>query len=322
LPPALRTMSSKLDYFQKKGLNPADELRRLIDSLEEYAPKLRSLDSTQARLLLRDLDKTASLFEQLETTELDLVPEQSRFATIEFFYKKNAARILKALGGSETLAEYRPSPPPDRDHWWWYLHELVAEQQRRLLRRIATVVITILVVIVGLVIAFNTILAPSPEAIARLEAENESLAAVEEGDYDLALAAIEKGLTVVPDDASLWLIKGVVQQLREEEDQAVESFDQAKVNLDDMATFHLGLGQLYYRTGQPEKAEEEARTAIELNDKLSTSWLLLGQALEAQDRKFEAIPAYQNAGDIALENGESEVVVLARLALSRVGFGP
>jgi tetratricopeptide (TPR) repeat protein len=305
-------MSSKLDYFQKKGLNPADELRRLIDSLEEYAPKLRSFDLTQARLLLRDLDKTASLFEQLETTELDLVPEQSRFATIEFFYKKNAARI----------AEYRPSPPPDRDHWWWYLHELVAEQQRRLLRRIATVVITILVVIVGLVIAFNTILAPSPEAIARLEAENESLAAVEEGDYDLALLAIEKGLSVVPEDASLWLIKGVIQQLREEEDQAAESFDQAKVNLDDMATFHLGLGQLYYRTGQPEKAEEEARTAIELNDKLSTSWLLLGQALEAQDRKFEAIPAYQNAGDIALENGDSEVVVLARLALSRVGFGP
>ena len=42
-------------------------------------------------------------------TDLDLAPEQSRFATVEAYYKRNAARLLKALGGAEALAELRPS---------------------------------------------------------------------------------------------------------------------------------------------------------------------------------------------------------------------
>ena len=190
------------------------------------------------------------------------------------------------------------------------------------MRRIGLAAGVLFLVILGLVIAFNTILAPSPEAIARLEAENESLAAADEGDYDRALAALDQGLSVVPDDASLWIIKGVVQELQGDDAQAARSDERAQEILINPVTFHLGRGQLYYRTGQNEKAEEEARQAIELDDNKASSWLLLGQALESQGNRFESIPAYQKAGEIALDNGESEIVVLARLALSRVGFAP
>jgi tetratricopeptide (TPR) repeat protein len=172
-----------------------------------------------------------------------------------------------------------------------------------------------------IVLVFNTILAPSPEAIARVEAENDAMTAFEAGNYERALVTVEQGLAVVPNDPGLLILKGIFQELLAE-DVAIQSFEQAKANLDELTSFYLGRGQMYFRTNQYVKAENDATAALELNENISIAWLLLGQSLESQGREFEAIPAYQQAGEVALSNGDSEVVVLARLALSRVGISP
>lgn len=312
---------TKLDYFQKKKLNPADQLRELLDSLESRQPRLKGLNPTQALILLRDLDQAYALFTQLEASGLNLLPEQGRFKTIQTHFKQNAARLLNSLGGAVALSEYRPKPAPGPEQWWWYIHEIVAARNQRLLRRSLAGLIAVSAVLGGIVVLFNTILAPSPEAIARVEAENEAMAAFESGDLEQALVRAEEGLVAVPGDPGLLILKGIFQELLAE-DMAVQTFEQARAKVDDLTLFYLGRGQMYFRTSQFVKAENDARAALELSENISTAWLLLGQALESQGREFEAIPAYQQAGDVALANGDSEVLVLARLALSRVGVGP
>ena len=47
-------------------------------------------------------------------------------------------------------------------------------------------------------------------------------------------------------------------------------------------------------------------------------WLLLGQALEQQGQRFAAISAYERAGELALDSGQSEIVVMSRMALGRI----
>lgn len=313
---------SKLAYLQQKKLNPADELRELLNTLEDRGPSLKVLNSTKALILLRDLDIVSDLFAQLEATGLNLLSEQSRFKAIQSHFKRNAALILKALGGPEALDEFRPSPPPSRERWWWYSHELVAAQQRRLAKQIATTVLVIVGMIGAIVLIFNTVLAPSPEAVARVEAENESMAAFEVGDYELAIAEVEEGLAVVPDDPTLLIIRGAFLEFLGNDNEAAQSLETARNNLNDPTTFHLTLAETYMKIGQYIKAEDEARASIELDNTISSTWLILAQSLEGQGRLDEAVEAYEQAGDIALANGDSEIVVLVRLALSRVGFNP
>ena len=312
----------KLEYLHQKKLNLADELREILSSLEERQLAIKFMDSTKALILLRDLDRVYQLFNELAPTGLNLLPEQGRFNSIQSRLRKMASSLLKALGGPEALSDYRPAPPPVRERWWWYIHEIVAIRQQRLLRQIVIGAIIVLSTLGGLALAFNTILAPSPEVVARLKAENNAYAAIEAGDYREALALIEQGLATIPNDPGLLIFEGVIHEILGEKSEAGQNFDQARIILDDPFTFHLGRAQLWLRLNRPDKAEPDARAALVIDENSARAWLTLAQALDFQDRNFEAIPIYEKAGQLALENGDNEIVVMARLALSRIEGGP
>lgn len=311
---------AKLDHVQQKKLNPADELRDMLDSLAERQANIKSMTQADVLTLFQDLDAAQDLFAQLEAAGTDMLPEQGRFDSVLAKMHRSSRRLLKIVGGPAALTEHRPVPAPDHvERWWWYVDEVVVIWRNRFFKRMAITVGAIIAIIGAIVLAFNTILAPSPEAIARVEAESDAFNALSQLDYEGALAELEQGLAVVPGDTELLTIQGITHELFGEPNLANQSFEQAKANANDPVFFHLGRGQIYLRTNQNEKAEEDARIAIELNDEMSMAWLLLGQSLEAQGKEFEAIPAYQQAGDLAMENGDNEVVVLARMAMGRIG---
>jgi tetratricopeptide (TPR) repeat protein len=312
----------KLDYLQQKKLSPADELRDILASLEERQLKIRTLDTDQSLNLLRDLDKVDTLFQQLEVAGLDLLAEQGRFNSIQARLEKQAAALLRSLGGAATLSARRPQPPPPPEKWWWYIDQQVAAQQRRLWRRLIISLVIALVVLGGIVLLFQTVLAPSPEVVARLEAENEAYAAIDAGNYKEAVAVIERGLAKVPADPNLLTLKGVVQEILGEQTAAAQSFEQAQAGLNNRFDVYMARSQVELRVGQGSKAERSARAALELDPDSGAAWLLLGQALELQDKRFEAIPAYEKAAELALASGDHEVVILARLALGRIGASP
>jgi tetratricopeptide (TPR) repeat protein len=187
------------------------------------------------------------------------------------------------------------------------------------MRQLITVAVILVGIIGGVVVLFNTVLAPSPEAVARLEAENAAYAAMEAGDFQAALAAIEAGLVQVPDDPSLLLLKGVLLAAAGQEAEAERIFSQVESSFGNPINFYLQRSQLELRVNRPDKAEADARQALALDENSAPAWLLLGQALETQGRGFEAIGAYERAGDLAFESGNNQIVVLARLALARLG---
>jgi tetratricopeptide (TPR) repeat protein len=101
--------------------------------------------------------------------------------------------------------------------------------------------------------------------------------------------------------------------------EATESFARAEKVIQDPLSYHLSRSQLELRLNQPEKAESDVRTALEIDGNSPTAWLILGQALELQEKTAEAVAAYQRANELAFEYGDNQVVVLARLALARLG---
>ncbi|MFN8456699.1 MAG: tetratricopeptide repeat protein [Anaerolineae bacterium] len=308
--------------MQPKKLNPADELRALLDSLEERRVKVKGMDSQAALQLLYDLDEMAARLQELEAAGLELLPERGRFESIQHRFQQEAAPLLKALGKATTLATQRPQPLPPAESWWWYLDEWVARQRRHRGRQIALIVAVIILLLGGIYLAFQTVLAPDPQVVARLEAENNALAALDQGDYPAALAAVEQGLRKVPGEASLLLLQGVIREILGDSAGAEQSFRAAQEDMARPLDFYLNRSRLYVRANRLAQAEADARTALELEQNSAGAWLLLGQALEIQGKRAEAIAAYQQAADLASASGENEIFVTARLAVARISGSP
>ncbi|MBN1219212.1 MAG: tetratricopeptide repeat protein [Anaerolineae bacterium] len=313
---------TKLEYLQEKKLGPADELREVLSRLAEAHLDVRSMDLDRALAVLQDLDWVITRFDELEARGMDLRSERGRFQGIQGSLEKQAGPLLDAIGGPEVLRVHRPAPPPPPERWWWYINELVATKRQRLMRRVIIGLVVILLIAGGLVLVFNTILAPSPEAIARMNAENDAYLAVEQGDYAGALTVLDEGLAQAPGNPSLLIFKGVVQQALGQEEAATQTFTEVRALMPNVKEFYLARAQLYLRMNQPERAEQDARAALELDEEFARSWLILGQSLEGQNKLTEAMSAYETAGPLAFEHNENEVYVLSRLALARVSQMP
>ena len=188
----------KLAYLQQKKLNSTDELREILTNLEYRQTNIRSLNPPEALKLIQDLDQANGLLLELEESGAMLEPEQLRFESSQALIKHKAPMLLRSLGGATVLRENQPALTPPKDHWWWHIDEIAADRRQQRIRRTATSFAIVVAIIGGIILAFNTILAPSPEAIARVEAENEASSAIEAGDYRAAIAAIEVGLSKVP----------------------------------------------------------------------------------------------------------------------------
>ena len=311
----------KLDYLRQKKLNPADGLRELLHSLEQRPFRFKSMTSTQALILLRELDQSHQLLQELEATGLNLLPERGRFNNIKGRVRPDMAALLKALGGPEALAEHRPKPAPSAERWWWYINDLVAVKRRQQLRIGGITFVIIALLFGGAVLAFRTILAPSPEAQIGFEVESEANDAIQHQNYREALAVIENGLRQLPNDAGFLLYKGVLHQILGEADEAEQAFVQAQAQLE-LTNFYLSRSQLYLQFQQPDMAEADARATIEIDERSARAWFLLGQALQQQGQEFQAISAYETAGQLAFENGDDQIVVMSRLAIGQITGGP
>jgi Tfp pilus assembly protein PilF len=312
-------MPTKLDYVQEKNLGPADDLRQKISHLEEMLSKISQLTSSQGVAALCNLDEIMVMLNQLEAVGLDVRPEQGRVQAIQGRLQKNAARLLTVVGGPAVLSQQRPSPPPLPEQWWWYIDQQVAAARQHLVRRVGWGAVIVFLLVIGLVVLFNTVLAPSPETVARLKAENGAYAAADQGDYRLALTAINEGLTQSPNDSFLLMFKGVLYQLLKEDQIAAQSFALAQQKLNNPKEFYLGRGQLYLRLNQIDLAEPDIEAALKLDNRFARTWLLKGQMFESRGQSRDALQAYEEAGRLALDQGEDEIYVLSRMSIVRLG---
>jgi tetratricopeptide (TPR) repeat protein len=312
-------MTTKLEHLQQKNLNPADELRETLANLESDLPRLKRLAAPEALTVLHRLDQARLLFSALTADGTNLASEQGRFDSIEASLHRQAGPFLRALGGPAVLARERPHPAPDeKERWWWYIHQVVAARQRATLRRITITAGTLLGLLLLVYLLFQTVLAPDPDAVTRMNAETDALLAFDEADYEEALLYLNHALTEVPGDPSLLLMRGVFYDLLEQSEQAATDFTVAEDTLNNPLGFYLGRGQVYMRTLQFANAEADARALLAIDESRPEAWLLLAQSLESQDRRMLAMEAYEQAGELALDRGQNEIVVMSRLGLARV----
>ena len=86
----------------------------------------------------------------------------------------------------------------------------------------------------------------------------------------------------------------------------------------DNLLLRFGLGQTLLKQGEARQAIEHLQKAVEFDPQHSAAWKLLGKALAAEDRKEEAIDAYQQGIEVAEAKGDIQAVKEMQVFLKRL----
>jgi Tfp pilus assembly protein PilF len=86
----------------------------------------------------------------------------------------------------------------------------------------------------------------------------------------------------------------------------------------DNAMLRFGLGKAYLDEGEPAKAAEHLRRAVEQDTNYSAAWKLLGRALVQAEREDEAKTAYEEGIRVAEARGDIQAAKEMRVFLKRL----
>jgi cytochrome c-type biogenesis protein CcmH/NrfG len=241
----------------------------------------------------------------------------AQFETYSQTYKKNLAVFLREVGDPAKLAAARLAANPPPDQWWWQPEQMLAQERKagtiKVLRGLA---ITVAIIAV-LVIVYQLFLRPSPQVIAVMDTrrEAEQLMA-ESGDTKAALARVEQGLSQVPGDSELLVLKGcLLTMIGGRETEARAAFSEAEKSVGSHEYVLLMSAQNYTTLYQPALAKADAEAAIAINPKSAQGYLILGQALEDQKDQNGAYQAYEKASALGTESNDPTITAQARIKM-------
>ena len=87
-------------------------------------------------------------------------------------------------------------------------------------------------------------------------------------------------------------------------DERIEQFRKMAADDPNNELGHLSLGRELLRAGKPAEAAESFKRTLELNDKFSKAYELLGQALRDLDRDKDAAVVLKRGVEVAAERGD------------------
>ncbi len=295
----------------------AQELRSDIRAAELAVAALNAKTPVEEVIaFLQLLDRIAEGYEELSAVGVDLRPEMTRIETVHNTLHDKARLVTRAVGRQdweELRARARAAP----ERWWWYLDREVAARNRERLKRWMRG-LGIGVAVVALIVAvYMLFLRPDKATRMRYDYVMRAESAVHQGDYSSALEYYRKALQIAPDDPELNLMAGVMEEALGNRAEADKQYAMSESLYNDKAMFLAIRSQKYALLGWYDKGEADAKAAIEANDKLPLAYCALGTAYEGQDKVAEAIGALKKCADLAHEQGEDELYVLAssRLAI-------
>lgn len=301
-------------YAPKSARSQAVEtLAEKLDRLDILLGKLDSRTSSKAFEILKLMDEIHDTLITRARDGISITAEQAQFDSACATLRKNGRALVQAAGGRKSLIAQRASVNPTSESWWWRLDELVAEQNKNRAIRTLGLAALILLLTAAVILIYNRFLAPSPESVARYQAEQRVMELAHKGKYEQALAEVENGLRAVPQDRDLLLLKGVVLQALGSNQSAETIFVEIQNRYPNLPEFLLTKSQSYIMIGNPERAAAEAQKALAVNPDLAEAYLLLGGAQEMQEKIDEALVNYNKAAQLASKQGDTNTEITAKV---------
>jgi tetratricopeptide (TPR) repeat protein len=310
----------------REKLTPTDDLREMLQQCELKVVALKGT-GVEAANLLHLMDKAQSLFHQLAAKGIDLRAERSRWETIEHQLRSRATVLLKEIQAIGGLAQLREAIQPPPDHWWWFLDEEIRRQKRRSLKRMGIGGIVALLILPIAILLYQRFLIPDPLTRQAFHLAQRAERAIQEGHLEEALTEYEALRKLKPNDPETFLRLGVLYKVLGRDNDAAQSYAQARDLLNSQADFFLERGMIYLELGWWTSAQADAQAALALTPESALGHFILGSVYEAQGRISESMNTLRQAAELAYDQGESNLYALIKIHLgvlmeSGGGIGP
>ncbi len=294
----------------------AEELRETLSQLESALGKLAYSSREDVARIPSLLDRAYDLLEQLLRAGAEVEAEQVRFETASRQLRSKGPLFLRKIGGAAALQAARSTPPPDEHRWWWYIDREVAGQRWQQLRRAGWMLLAAVVIFALLSALYVRLLAPDPKLVQMLTYQRQAEQLALSGDYEAALEAINLALGLVPDDAESLVLKGALEVILGQMDEADAAFAAAEQLYGDRETFLATRGQTYIYLSELELAMADAQALLDLNPKSAYGYYLEGQVHQSRREFRAAQDSYELASTLAHQSGDAELEALIRVHLA------
>ena len=293
--------------------NLAVTLSDLMDGVESDFGRLGGNSGKVAEGLLLKLDEIQVRLAKLREDDRELGAEASQWNYIGALTRKNARLIIRQVGGVGCYKELRAAHSPDSSRWWWYLDEYLLQEQKTSLKRLLRGVLIGIGVIAILVVAYERFLAPSPQLRAKLNHQDAAFTQVAAGNLASALDETNQGLTFMPEDVQLLMLKGVLLQKLNRAVEADQVYSQVLSKQQGRENFLAMRALLWVQMNDPALAEMDALEMITTNPQSAQGYYYYGLSQELLGKTEQAINAYQKASTLADQLGQDELNATIRM---------
>ena len=296
---------------ERQGL--ATSLREDLAEAERLIVQLRR-DNVEAFLQL--MDRIEESFTLLETSGLDLRPEQTRWGSLLSKLRSEAGRVMRTIDVAGGLDQLRQANPP-AEGLWWKLDAVVAAARRRLIRRLGITVGTIAAVLAVVWGLLTFVFPPDADTVVTSEAITTLQQLSFEGRWEEALSTIEeaKALLTQP-DAELLIWEGVVRDKLGQSDRSRQALEEARalVSSDQHVAYLWTVGSIRLLVNDLEEARIAGDEAIALDPTNPQGYFLLASVAEAEGDTAAAVELFEKAYQLAAESNP-QLAVIARVRM-------
>lgn len=293
----------------------------LRDDLAEAERMIVQLRRDNVEAFLQLMDSIEERFTQLETSGLDLRPEQTRWGSLHSKLQREAGRVMRVLDIAGGLEQLRKANPPAQG-LWWRLDAVVAAARRRFIRRLGMTIGTVaaLLAIVWALLTF--VIPPDPNTVVTSEAISTLQQLAFEARWNDALTVIEGAKPqLTQPDAELLIWEAVIRDKLGQSERAQEALAEAKalVPSNQQVAYWWTLGNIRLSVGDLEQARAAGDEAIALDPSDPQGYFLLAGVAEAEGDTGAAIDLFEETFQLATDsNSNLQLAVIARVRMGHL----
>ncbi len=299
-----------------KETNPLDQLRTLLGEAENRVGALERGSSADVLKLFHQLDQAEAIYSDLDAAGVDLRAEATRRETIQLTVQRKSGVVLRLLNKQGGIAALRVAEKPPLSNWWWRLDDYAALQRRATMRGLAVTAMVVLAILAVATVLYQTVFRPDPALIAHMNHVQNVQKALEAGDMNGALQAVDNGLAEFANDGELLLWRGAVLVRMKRAQEAESAFAAARQTYSDEVTYLLSRSQVRLQANDVNGSYADAQAAIALAPQSAYAYLMLGGAQELRGEVNAATQSYSTAASLAAANKDVQLEAMAKVRMA------
>lgn len=305
--------------LRSQAQKPQTRAEILRDTMKDLETRIARLAESRPEAVLEIpllFDQANQILTELGKRGKDLSTEMGQLETLTHQFYKKRPQFIRQVGGVEALQAARRDRQPAADLWWWFPDQTLAEDRRaQTIRALRNLGIILAILTVAFLI-YRKFFAPDPNVQASYGHQQIAEYNLIEGRFPEALSEVEAALTYTPDNPDLYVIRGVIQEVLDQSEEAQLSYEQAFRIYTQEDFFYNQRALLYLMMDDPERALADCQAAIQINPDSAISYLNQGQAYELLGDILTAIESYEEADAKAQQTGNAQLQAFIRVTLS------